>query len=336
MAESSSWADLCLNVSPILHVGLQEDAFHKFIEAQLRTVFGWTDNEVAREVPVQMGSTTKRADLVLSANGAKIVVEMKKPGVALGEREAAQLASYMRIQRAKYGLLIGDRIKVLYDDDSTDEDPIQVADIRFSASDKDGVELGQVLAKESFSEPKLKTYCVDRIRRRETKQKMANLKQRLLADEGRWIKEIVEQKLQEAGYKDISIKELLKDIEIRQVTPRINAEDSSRRHPHVLLGEAAILQSPTTMPEKKPRPNYYINGSEVSELKMEHFLSEHQPLNVRVGIQYASGKTAKKIWKVRNFTRATSLVANVNSGFLRRWQEKGIVSIRFDAPSASN
>ncbi|AEF81864.1 DUF4357 domain-containing protein [Leadbettera azotonutricia] len=210
----NNWQKLCEQVNPLINKSVDENLFHLLFESFLKTIFNWDDINIKHKQPVPMGRDIKEADIILTGEKYGIVIEMKRPSVSLGDKEAGQLTSYMRILQYKYGLLIGNKIKVYYDDDTNKDNPIEVANFDFDTNSSDGVALSEILDRNVCSNEKLKEYVIERIKRIQTKKKMELLKNELVNNDGNKIKIIIKEKLISDGYKEENINDILNDISI--------------------------------------------------------------------------------------------------------------------------
>jgi hypothetical protein len=164
------------------------------------------------EVPVRMGSTDKYADIVLEGNGFDIVIEMKKPSVMLGDNESSQLISYMRVLGKKYGLLVGNKVKVFYDYDKESAATTEIASFDFDVDNSEGAAFCEILEMSNCSSESLKEYASERLRHLEATKEFEQLKKELIANNGEKIKEIVKNKLVSEGCKEKCVLDVLKDI----------------------------------------------------------------------------------------------------------------------------
>ena len=210
----NNWQKLCEQLTPLIKNNVSEDLFHSLFESALKTIFNWDSGSIHHKMQVHMGRDIKEADIVLSGNNYGIVIEMKKPLTVLGDKEIGQLTSYMRILGYKFGFLIANEIRVFYDDDTSSKLPIQVASFGYDPNDSDGVSLCNILDKSICSNEKLKEYAIMRIKRMQTQQEMDRLKTELLNNNGKKIKEIVENKLISDGYDENYINDILNNIDI--------------------------------------------------------------------------------------------------------------------------
>ena len=186
-----NWQKLCEQVIPLIKNNVTEDLFHSLFETYLKTIFNWDIDSIRHKMLVPMGRDIKEADIVLVGSNYGIVIEMKNPSVVLGDKKIGQLTSYMRILRHKFGFLIGNEFRVFYDNDTNSGAPVQIASFEFDPNNSDGISLCNILDKSVCSNEKLKEYAVIRIKRTETEQKIKQLENELLNNNGEKIKEII-------------------------------------------------------------------------------------------------------------------------------------------------
>ena len=125
-------------------------------------ILGWSDKNVARQMMVQFGHESKRTDLVLLDDDSVpiVVIEMKSQNVPITEHEIGQLHSYMRQELIPFGLLVGERISLYYDDQKRGNKPRRVLNLSFKDIDNtDGIELANLLDKPTFSLKRLSEFC---------------------------------------------------------------------------------------------------------------------------------------------------------------------------------
>ncbi len=148
----SVWQQLCKQIESqqYRNEAQYEEDFIKWLIA----IFNWLPNNIRRQVPVYMGREIKRADIVLydNKNRANIVIEMKHPKTPLGIDEEGQLHSYMRFLNVKLGFLIGNRIRVYYDEQLDGIMPILIINIPFNGDNELGAQLVRLLQNFSVSD----------------------------------------------------------------------------------------------------------------------------------------------------------------------------------------
>ncbi|MDR0482001.1 MAG: type I restriction enzyme HsdR N-terminal domain-containing protein [Cellulomonadaceae bacterium] len=306
---------------------VSEKTFQELFEAQLKVVFGWSDTNLTSRVPVQMGKSIKQADVVLAADNAKLVIEMKKPGVKLGISEALQTFSYMRILGTRYGLLIGDRITIIYDADPSADTPTLISDIPFVSSCEEGIALGQVLDYSTFTSARLEEYFVSHLHRQQSAKQMNKLKQDLVENNGSRIREIIRDQLLHDGHNENHVMEILAGIEIRDCESDWQAASTQTKRVLTHRVKPTVTRGSLLIGER-PFKQYFIGESEVSSSTFEEYLRKHDAVDVEIEIDYSKRDTEKKIWHARNFSEQSNLAGNLGSGTLRNWREREIVAVR--------
>lgn len=84
--------------------------------------------EIVTQYPVQAGHENKYADIVVQQNSIEqFVIEIKRPNHILQEEDERQLFSYMRLLKHQviFGLYVGDKIRLYYDDVASQQLPEQ-------------------------------------------------------------------------------------------------------------------------------------------------------------------------------------------------------------------
>jgi hypothetical protein len=232
----NNWQNLCSLIAALIHGGgVSEATYHSSFITWLNLVFHWDKDKINDKVSVQMGST-KEADIVLEGNDFNIVIEMKQHSVDLGNKEAGQLISYMRILGAKYkyGLLIGNKLKLFYDYDPNKE-PLEIKEIvslDFDPKNKDGIELGTLLDYTVCSNDKLKEYSKGKMEYSRRIQITENLRRDLEANNSEKVKQILKNELS-SEYDDEVIKSILDDIIIsfREKQNKPSIQSNSKQQP---------------------------------------------------------------------------------------------------------
>jgi hypothetical protein len=208
----NNWQKLCLQINPLIKRDVSEELYHEQFVTYLQTIFNWDAANIKIEEPVRIGSTNKYADIVLEGNGFGIVIEMKKPGVALGDNETGQLTSYMRILGKRYGLLVGNKLKIFYDYDKELSAPTEIASFDFDGNNSEGAAFCEILEKSNCSSESLNEYARGRLSRLKTTKEFEQLKKEVIANNGEKIKEIVKNKLVSEGHEEKVVLDVLKDI----------------------------------------------------------------------------------------------------------------------------
>lgn len=160
--DAERWNEICFLVNRYRTPNATERDFQ--IEAEnIFEKLGWSryKGEIASQATIPVGSAhSVRPDIILNSDVQNaLVVELKKPNSGISSRNVDQLFSYMRLLKLDYGILIGDTIRVYFDDPETMDAPIQIVEIPFIANSADGVEFCRIIAREDFSSLHLKEYA---------------------------------------------------------------------------------------------------------------------------------------------------------------------------------
>ena len=155
----SEWQEICRRLSR--RYSSESELEGRFFDC-LDFILNWSDNNISRQKTIQFGHQGKYADLVLFDDDKLpiIVVEMKKQGVSITEHEIGQLYSYMRQELIPFGLLVGDKISLYYDEHERGTKAKRVLNLSFNdKKNTDGIELFKLLNKNSFSIEGMKNFC---------------------------------------------------------------------------------------------------------------------------------------------------------------------------------
>jgi len=136
--------------------------------------------------------------------------------VEIDEEAAGQLRSYMRQKHVEFGLLIGEKISVYFDDyNNRKADPIKVQEISFKADSEKGKKLGEVLDYDSYSEDRMRAFCQDLLKELDIKKSALQLIDKLTSQDGKDIlsKALINSDVSEQ-YNEPAIKMALEEINI--------------------------------------------------------------------------------------------------------------------------
>ena len=157
----NKWNELCYIVSTHQKKNTKENIFQGEIEDFLENL-GWSrsQGEIITQLRVQMGSSTKKADIAIkSANSFQFVIELKRPKESV-EKHKKQLISYMRQLKLRFGVLLGDKFQLYYDDTTEDGTEAQkVFEATFTENNPETEELLSLLTKEQFGKDKLLVFA---------------------------------------------------------------------------------------------------------------------------------------------------------------------------------
>lgn len=164
------WAQLCKYVAECKRANQKEKDFENKIDLFFQAYLGWKElnHDLERQVKIEFAHTKGYADIILFYEGKEeIIIELKKPNnVQIGEN-IRQLTDYMKQKRCNFGLYIGEKLELYYDEDDKSKkrvDPVLVTSIDFAESSKEGTELVALLSRDSYSSDTLEDYCQKKIK----------------------------------------------------------------------------------------------------------------------------------------------------------------------------
>lgn len=166
----NKWREFCFDLIEAAKDDILEDPYQDMIEQGLRQL-NWS-----------------------KANGeiwSVFVIEVKRPCNKLNDDNILQLVSYMRQRQVPYGLYIGDRIALFYDDSI--HQPTEVWGVKIDSEADEGWRFVDFFARGLFSAERLETFCKERMNEIHTSMGLRDIAGRLAENEGDAIlKEIIE------------------------------------------------------------------------------------------------------------------------------------------------
>lgn len=187
------WNDICFSVNKYKFGS--EDKLQAVIEDSVLPSLNWKESRGEVERPtIHFGSAHKGIpDAVLVKDGKQVlVIELKKPSAPFKDINEEQLFSYMNTLKLKFGILIGEKIRIYYDNIIDMEPPKLIQTIDFILNDKNGIKLVEQLYKDSFSDQKFEQYCESLIKSKVNEKKVQEDISYLCSDSGlEYIKDLL-------------------------------------------------------------------------------------------------------------------------------------------------
>lgn len=172
------WNEICYELKSCINKDVLEKEYENAI-ANCITHLGWKKfkGEIITQYPIQLGHEKKYADIVIMQdNVEQFVIEVKRPSHIIQPDDKEQLFSYMRLPKhqMKFGLYIGDKIRLFYGDHTS---PIEeVFSFEISENNPDGVIFVELFTKDSFNPQALTDFCETQ---REKVKRLNSTKERL-------------------------------------------------------------------------------------------------------------------------------------------------------------
>lgn len=219
------WNEICFELRACIQNNVLEKDYEIAI-CNCMVLLGWKKfrGEIISQYPVQAGHENKYADIVVLQDGVEqFVIEIKRPNHILQEEDERQLFSYMRLLKHQviFGLYVGDKIRLYYDDVASQQFPEQVFSLDIEENNPDGVKFVELFSKASFNIQTLTDFCKG--------QKVIAQKQKQIQDEvskilsdtsGQVFKDALKEKYLNEGYSEDWVESVLNQF-ILTVSPLI-------------------------------------------------------------------------------------------------------------------
>ena len=306
----NKWNDLCFIVSTHQKKNTKENILQLEIENFLEKL-GWSrrQGEVVTQKHISVGSNqTLIPDITIESNNKVLfVVELKRPNESV-EKHKKQLISYMRQLKLHFGVLLGDKFQLYYDDTTEDGTEAQkVFEATFTENNPEAEELLSLLTKEQFGRDKLLIFAEKQLEKIQESEVMNE------------IQEYVEEQL--SHLQDKLYKELQEEYDsklVKKVFEHLNIAISP------IAVEEVSLNNLDTTPVEKLSIEFVPNDLEVfKKLLLEKKVA-------KVEWYYNNGKVEYKTWKVSRFKQKSPLLRNVYSrpeAKNGKWKELGLAKV---------
>ena len=204
---SDIWNEICFELKTCIHNNVLEKEYENAI-CNCMVLLGWKKfrGEIITQYPIQTGHENKYADIVvLQGDVERFVIEVKRPGHVLQEEDERQLFSYMRLlkHQVAFGLYVGDKIRLYYDDISSWQFPEQVFSVEIEENNEDGLKFVELFSKESFNVQALVDFCKEQKDIFQKRKQVQDEVEKLLMDtNGQLFKDALKKKYLNEGYSD--------------------------------------------------------------------------------------------------------------------------------------
>lgn len=225
------WNELCFNLKECIKDKVLEKEYENAV-IHCMTLLGWKKSrgEIKSQCPVKVGHETKYADVVILQDGIdQFVIEMKRPDHVLSKEDERQLFSYMRLlnHQVFFGLYIGEKICLYFDDVNLQGFPEQVFSVDISEDNPDGLKFVELFSKESFSIKVLSDFCKKQKSIMVEQKQMQEEVERLIKDrDGSIFKELLKKKYLEDGRSEQWVDNVLDQFRVTVSRAITNDENS--------------------------------------------------------------------------------------------------------------
>ena len=222
------WNEICTDLQDCIRRDVLEKEYENTIANCMRFL-NWrkSEGEITTQYPIQVGHETKLADIVVSSDGIEqFVIEVKRPNHCISQEDRKQLLSYMRMLKhpVKFGIYIGENIRLFYDDLTSE--PTEICTIDISPTDPNGAKFVDLCHKNTYNPQAILDFYEDLKRKQaeeQQKQEAINsLRNSLNSDV---VKEALKEKYLREGYTEDVIADVFGQIDIH-VTPHNSCPDT--------------------------------------------------------------------------------------------------------------
>lgn len=232
-----------------------EKAYHEQVSEYLELIFGWDERKIEQEYLIQMGSSKKRADIVLvDMERPVVIIEMKKKTENASNDNINQLQSYMKIEDVDFGLLFANKIFVVYRHSGGID---TVSEIPLSEDSKSGQKFAAALVYSDDFIDKMRLFCEDALKLKDIENEAKEIKARIL-DDPNIIIDALKNYEGLSGYSDSAVEKAVRKLEI---TEKIDHNLTSP----IMMQQDSVIKAPaeqTRSPKAKIKHKVRDYGTE--------------------------------------------------------------------------
>lgn len=219
------WNEICFELRACIQNNVLEKEYENAV-CNCLVLLGWKKfkGEIVTQYPVQAGHENKYADIVvLQDNVEQFVIEIKRPSHILQENDERQLFSYMRLLKHQviFGLYVGDKIRLYYDDTTSQQLPEQVFSVDIEENNADGIKFIELFSKDSFNVESLTDFCKEQRKVFQERKQIQDEVSKILSDTtGQLFKNALKEKYLREGHSNDWVDSVLDQI-VLTVSSRI-------------------------------------------------------------------------------------------------------------------
>lgn len=208
------WNEICFELKACIQNNVLEKEYENAI-CSCMVLLGWKKSrgEIVTQYPVQTGHENKYADIViLQDNVERFVIEVKRPNHTLQEDDERQLFSYMRLlkHQATFGLYVGDKICLYYDDVASQQFPEQVFSVKIEENNPDGLKFVELFSEKLFNVQALTDFCKEQKNIFQKRKQIQDEVAKILSDtSGQVFKNALKEKYLSDGYSEEWVESVL-------------------------------------------------------------------------------------------------------------------------------
>lgn len=266
------WNEICHKLHNCKSRDVLENVYEdKIVDCLALLNWSEADGEIRRQYPIQVGHETKLADIVLSSNGVEqFVIEVKRPSHTIQEEDKKQLLSYMRMLKhpVKFGIYIGENIRLFYDDLTSE--PTEICTIAISEDDPNGIKFLELCHKDNYTPQAILDFYEDIKHKQAEEQEKKDTVAKILNDrEGEGFRELLREKLLIEGHADEWIDDVFGQFKI-MVSSTIVPQSATTKVTEISYTKAPINHG------EKDNTKYNIFGlRNLSKGKFVHAVIKH-------------------------------------------------------------
>ena len=185
----SKWKEFCCDLVDDSKHDVKEDIYQLHVENGFRQL-GWSKStgELCPKERINVGSHSQlEPDITMKIDGKVVfVVEIKRPGNRIIERQEQQLLSYMRVMKTNIGLFIGYDIRLYYD--TNEKIPCLVWKSEVNPMSAFGMTFIEFFQRESFCLQKIESLCKQKYSEINSRTIMTNFSKELQNDQDNTIR----------------------------------------------------------------------------------------------------------------------------------------------------
>lgn len=180
------WNEINFILSEKINSNISEADFERYVIEALR-ILGWSEflGDLEIRPSFNIGASNRITPDIIVKSGDKnlFVIELKQPNLPFNHRFTEQLTSYLRFLKLEIGIIIGEKIQIIYDGKlSENNEAIIIEEIEFEKNNSKGLDFVNLFNKENFDYAKIENFVSLKLEEKKNKRTAKQLKAKLLSD----------------------------------------------------------------------------------------------------------------------------------------------------------